>query len=196
VVVLLTLVEIVGPLGQVENSFGVVEVARVRGLMRAIGACNGDPSESTKLVLWMFQEQKLTEDRSESTAKLRAERMIATWRKAYEKGKHEAESDLKKGELRRTGFGLMREAFAVCPSCLHVFRSPLNATCGQTKPLPDACPSCSSRLIRLGSRGCMVGEDSTPLAEGYNTQVEQYVKAKINPAFSWENVNWERSHNE
>ena len=162
----------------------------------AIAACNGDPSEGTKLVLWMFQEQNLTEDRSESAAKLRAQRMIATWRKAYKKGKHEAESDLKRGELRRTVFGLMREAFAVCPSCLNVFRSPQNAARGQTKPIPDACPSCSAMLIRLGSRGCMVDEDSTPLAEGYNTQVELYVKATINPAFSWKSVNWERSDNE
>jgi len=42
----------------------------------------------------------------------------------------------------------------------------------------------------------MVDEDSTPLAEGYNTQVELYVKATINPAFSWKSVNWERSDNE
>jgi hypothetical protein len=149
-------------------------------------ACAGDPNRARQLVLWAFKLRRVTEDRSEETARLRAKRMISTWLSASAEGFREAEADIRSGKLLEMSFGLVRGGHATCPKCLVRWEQKPESYIGSTPP--SVCPGCKGTLIPLRSLGCLVSESTEGRVEGYNRAVEMHLGATAFPGFSWVKV--------
>jgi hypothetical protein len=149
--------------------------------------CDGDLAFARRLTWWIFKVEKVTEDRSEATAQLRASRMADLWMAAASAGAREAESDLAQGKVVELSFGLIRGWYGTCSRCLVRWESQQRLSASGSSSV-TSCPRCGSPLMPVRSLGCMVSESTEGRVEGYNRAFEAHIRSKENSEFSWAKV--------
>lgn len=134
-----------------------------------------------RLTRWAFKDCQVTEDRSEQTSQLRASRLADTWIAAVASGARDAQSDIDQGKIVELTFGLVRDRYETCSTCL--IRWKTSPSSGGT-----SCRRCGARLIPLKTLGCMVGDSTEGRVAGYNRAIEVHLRAEGNLDFSWAKV--------